>query len=218
MRRLVLLRPDPGASASLARARALGLDTVATPLFAVEPIAWAVPPLDAFDALLLTSANALRHGGAGIGALAGLPVIAVGEATAAEARAAGLTVTDVGYGGIDAALALVPPAQRLLHLSGADRFAATTTHRVTAIAVYHAREIPDPRLPDLAEAVVAVHSARAGARLADVVADRGATMIAAISAAAAAACGSGWESVATADAPSDTALLALAARLCQDRA
>jgi len=46
------------------------------------------------------------------------------------------------------------------------------------------------------------------------VSDRGATSIAAISEAAAEAVGEGWARIEVADQPSDDALLALAARLC----
>ena len=63
-----------------------------------------------------------------------------------------------------------------------------------------------------------VHSPRAGERLAHLLTRRADTAIAAISAAAAAAAGSGWEQVAVADQPTDEALLALAARLCNKTA
>ena len=46
--------------------------------------------------------------------------------------------------------------------------------------------------------------------------ERGAISIAAISAAAAVAAGEGWAAVAIADKPTDEALLALAARLCNN--
>jgi uroporphyrinogen-III synthase len=62
-----------------------------------------------------------------------------------------------------------------------------------------------------------VHSPRAGARLAELMTGRGDIAIAAISAAASAACGSGWRDVAAIAAPDDGALLALAAALCQKR-
>ena len=41
MRRVLVLRPEPGASATVERARRLGLDAVAIPLFEIEPVAWA---------------------------------------------------------------------------------------------------------------------------------------------------------------------------------
>jgi nucleoside-diphosphate-sugar epimerase len=61
--------------------------------------------------------------------------------------------------------------------------------------VYRAAAVPDPGLPSLGGLVVAVHSPRAGARLAELAAVRDGTKIAAISEAAAKACGTGWELV-----------------------
>lgn len=216
MKPLVILRPEPGNAATCEGARALGLDPFACSLFAVEPLAWCAPDPAHYHALLLTSANALRHGGPGLFALAKLPVVAVGAATADAARAAGRVLLCVGSDGVEALLAAIPGHQRLLHLAGADHVAVASPHQVDVIAVYRAVAIDDPRLPDLAGSVAAVHSARAGARLAALVDDRSRTTIAAISAAAAAACGSGWGRIDVAEHPHDTALLALAARLCQD--
>jgi uroporphyrinogen-III synthase len=59
-----------------------------------------------------------------------------------------------------------------------------------------------------------MHSRRAGRRFAELIEDRGSIAIAAISSAAAEAVGSGWETVESADQPTEEALLALAARLC----
>lgn len=217
MKRLLILRPEPGAGATAARASALGLDPILCPLFAIEPVAWDAPDPAAYDALLLTSANAVRHGGAGLGALAALPVLAVGEATAAAARAAGLTVTATGAAGVEALLATVEADQRLLHLTGADHTEVATAHRIDRIAVYRAAAIAEPRLPPTAGLVLLVHSPRAGQRLAELVPDRAATAVAAISEAAAAACGTGWQALDWSDQPTNSALLALAARLCQGR-
>ncbi|MCJ2184366.1 uroporphyrinogen-III synthase, partial [Novosphingobium sp. 1949] len=70
---ILILRPEPGASASLAAARALGLDAQAFPLFTVAPSAWSAPPREAIDALLLGSANALRQAGDQLARYRGLP-------------------------------------------------------------------------------------------------------------------------------------------------
>ena len=96
MTRVLVLRPEPGASATVDRARAMGLDAVATPLFEVEPLDWDVPEASGFDGVLLTSANALRHGGDGLQALRGLKAYAVGDATAQAAREAGFDVAATG--------------------------------------------------------------------------------------------------------------------------
>src|SRR4051794_25280604 len=101
MRRLVVLRPEPGASATAERARMLGLEPVMVPLFEVEPVAWQAPDAARFDALLLTSANAVRMGGEELSKLRRLPVHAVGEATARSALDAGFDVASLGDAGVD---------------------------------------------------------------------------------------------------------------------
>ena len=213
MRRLLLLRPEPGLSASAGRARALGLDVVACPLFRVEPAAWGVPDPAHYDALLLTSANAVRHGGAGLGKLIALPVHAVGAATAAAAREAGFNVATVGNGDVAALLSKLPPQIRLLHLAGEDH-RPVGDDRIERRIVYRSALIAEPRLPALRGLVAAVHSPRAGERLAELAPVREATAIAAISPAAADACGSGWQKLGVAAEPTENSLLALAASLC----
>jgi len=211
MKPLVVLRPEPGASRTAARADAMGLEVRLMPLFLVVPIEWAAPDPSDFDALILTSANAVRHGGEQLETLKPLPVHAVGEATAALARAAGFTVASVGRGGSrDMSL---PAGGRLLHLTG---LANVRTPAAKSIAVYEAWPVERPQgLDTLPGSVVAVHSPRAGRRLAELVKDRSRIAIAAISPAAAEACGGGWSAVQAADEPHDAALLALAARLCE---
>ena len=85
------------------------------------------------------------------------------------------------------------------------------------VAVYASRPIDPPPAIDAAGAVVVVHSPRAGKRLAELVGNRASTAIAAISERAAAACGAGWGHVEIASLPREPALLALAAKLCQNR-
>jgi uroporphyrinogen-III synthase len=215
MRRVLVLRPEPGASATVERARACGLKAIAKPLFEVEPIAWDVPEAASFDALLLTSANALRHGGEGLHALRGLPVYAVGDATAEAAREAGFDIKGTGDAGVERLLGSLELDLKLLHLAGEDRtISQGVRQEVTAIAVYRAREKPPPDFGALEEIVALIHSPRSGRRFAALVEQRSGIAIAAISPAAADAVGGGWESVDAADVPNDDALLALAARLC----
>ncbi len=116
-RSLAVLRPEPGNAATVARIEALGLSAIRLPLFAARSLAWTPPDPAAFDALLLTSANAVRHAGAGLDALCGLPVVAVGEATARAARSAGLMVETVGAGDV-ASVVQASGRTRLLHLAG----------------------------------------------------------------------------------------------------
>lgn len=212
MRRLVVLRPESGASATVGRALERGLEAVAAPLFEVEPLAWEVPDADRFDGLLLTSANAARYSGT---QLRRLPVYAVGDATADAARELGYAIARVGDGGVDQLLGSIDSDVELLHLCGADRRRpSNASQRITAIAVYRAVPVDLPDLTVARDAVVLVHSPRAGRRLAELMRERGSTIIAAISPAAAEAAGDGWAAVECAEKPNDDALLALAARLC----
>lgn len=218
----MILRPEPGASATVARARTMGLEAVAMPLFEVEPVEWAVPDPAGFDALLLTSANAVRHGGPGLAGLRALPVYAVGEATAAAAREAGFEIAASGEGGVERLLGSVPAGVRLLHPCGEHRIEPQAAQAITALPVYRAAELPAPeRLREIEGQTVAVHSPRAARRLAELAGDgaidRSTVRIAAISEAAAAAAGPNWEKCEAADAPDEAALLALAARLCDNR-
>jgi uroporphyrinogen-III synthase len=214
VRKLLLLRPEPGLSASAERARKLGLEVIACPLFQVEPVAWQAPELSDYDALLLTSANAVRLGGPELNKLMGLPVHAVGEATAASAREAGFHVATIGEATALELLAGLPGSLRLLHVAGEDHRDIGERPIERRIA-YRSRAIEEPGLPPLQDLVVAVHSPRSGKRLGAIARVREATSIAAISTAAADACGGGWEQVEVAERPNDNSLLALAARLCQ---
>jgi uroporphyrinogen-III synthase len=209
---LLIVRPEPGASASLALAREMGLDAAAIPLFSVQPVPWdAIDPKN-FSGIVATSANAFRHGGEHLELLKALPVHAVGEATAAAARDSGFIVTTIGEGG-RVALGERLPVGRMLHLAGNDHLPVSEAE---AITVYASRAIDPPPAIDASGAVVVVHSPRAGKRLSELVEDRATTAIAAISEKAAAACGAGWERIEIAGLPREPALLALAAKLCQN--
>ncbi|GAA4709767.1 uroporphyrinogen-III synthase [Sphingomonas lutea] len=215
MTRVLVLRPEPAASTTVARARQLGLDADAVPLFEIEPVAWNAPEATVFDGLLVTSANAVRHGGEALQAVRSLPVYAVGGATAAAARDAGFDIASIGSAGVDDLLDSVSPDLRLLHLAGADRKPPTESRqRITPVTVYRScpREVA---LGEVAGAVALIHSPRAGRRFAELVEDRRTVTLAAISPAAADAAGAGWCKVAAAETPSDEALLALAAQLCK---
>jgi uroporphyrinogen-III synthase len=214
-RRVLVLRPEPGNARTVARLAALGLEAVAMPLFEIVPLAWDAPDPDGFDALLLTSANAVRHAGAGLRTLAALPVVAVGAETARAAEEAGLTVALTGAGDAAAAVAQARAAGggRLLHLSGRDHVATDAT----AIAVY--ASMPRPAaLPPLDRTIALLHSRRAAEAFAALVPapDRSLALLVAISPAALAGAGEGWAHAEAADAPTDAAMAALALRLARD--
>ncbi|WP_414900723.1 uroporphyrinogen-III synthase [Sphingomonas flavalba] len=216
-RPLLILRPEPGAAASARAAAARGLAVTVRPLFEIVPLAWQPPPAAGFDALMLTSANAVRAAGPALAGYTALPVYAVGPATAAAARAAGFTAITAGDDDLVALFALVRAggACRLLHLCGVDRRRADPgALSVTAVPVYDARAVdPPPGLADAADHVVLLHSPRAARHFAALVPDRAATRIAAISAAALAAAGPGWAATAVAARPDDASLLAVAVGL-----
>ena len=220
MRPLVILRPEPGASATAKAAEELGLQPLVMPLFRVEPVSWQAPDPEEFDALLLTSANAIRHGGPGLEGLRNLAAYCVGERTASAAREAGIRVASVGKEGVDALLESLPQDLKLLHLTGAHWREPTTARQpIQHVPVYESVELPRPeRFAEAEGAVAALHSARAASLFARHVAAAGVDFdtiaIAAISPVAAEAAGGGWEAVEAASEPSDAALLAIAARLC----
>jgi len=215
MKRVLVLRPEPGATATVEHARRRGLDAVALPLFEIECVEWKVPAASDFDGLLLTSANALRCGGRQLQTLRSLPVYTVGNATAEAAREAGFGVADTGDAGVDRLLKSIDPKLSLLHLSGEDRRAPTTPKQaITSITVYRARLRYDLDLSSVDHCVALAHSPRAARRFAELVDKKSSITIAAISLEAAHAAGDGWAAVEAAAQPNECALLALTERLC----
>lgn len=223
---LVVIRPEPGCSATVDAALELGLPAQGFPLFAVGPLEWQAPDA-AFDLLLAGSANVFRHGGTGLASLRHLPVWAVGEATASAAREAGFTVERIGQGGLQIVLDQVPANARVLRLAGAERVELAAPKGVTMAerSVYASRPRPMPQ--EVARllgegAVVLVHSAEAmrhfAAECARLGIDRASLALATIGPRVTAAAGSGWRAIATAASPDDRALLATARDLCQDAA
>ena len=223
MKPLIILRPEPGNSASLAAARALGLEAFGAPLFAIQPVQ-SPQPVGPFDAILAGSANAFRHGGATLTGLKHLPVYAVGETTAQAARAVGFAVAATGVGGLQAVLDDLPPdVARLLRLAGRERVSLMPPRGVTLAeqVVYAAEPLPLP--PALMEhftkpCVIALHSAEAARHFARLVPDRAYLSLVCIGQRVAAAAGPGWAEVRCAATPDDPALLALAAAMCQTSA
>lgn len=218
---IAVLRPEPGNGATAARLADRGYTAIRLPLFNVVPLAWEVTDPAGFDALILTSANTLRHGGAALSLLEQLPVHAVGAATAGAARAHGFNVVATGRGNAEALLAGLPRhgVSRALHLGGREAVVATGGPVRRSIAVYasDAVDLPGDAIPALVGAVVMLHSARAATRLATLVdrsgVERAGLRLAAISAAVGNAAGAGWADIAVAPAPSDAALIDVAARL-----
>lgn len=214
-RPLAVLRPEPGNTATADRIEALGLQAIRLPLFAVRALSWTPPDPADHDALLLTSANALRFGGLDLADFLSLPVLAVGEKTAESARLAGFDVMAAGDTDAAAMLALASARglSRVLHLGGLYRAIEAHGPVTRAIAVYASEEVPvaAERIRRLQGATALLHSARAAARLGALVDThaiaRSAIAIAALSPAVAAAAGTGWANIAIAAAPTDAALI-----------
>ena len=212
MTSIAVLRPEPGNAATAGRVEATGARAIRLPLFAVKALEWAPPDPADFDALLLTSANAVRFGGAGLDRFRALPVLAVGAQTAAAARAAGF---DVMASGDSDATALIATAwangvARALHLGGRERGLEAGGPVARAIAIYASEALPvaSSDLDALQGAVALLHSVRAAKRLAELAGPRRSIIgLAAFSPAVAAAAGAGWASIATAAAPNDAALI-----------
>ncbi|WP_019834261.1 uroporphyrinogen-III synthase [Sphingomonas sp. PR090111-T3T-6A] len=219
---VLVLRPEPGATATVSAARALGLEAIAAPLFEVRALDW-IPPTEPPEAVLMTSAQAARLGGTGLALLRDRPLYAVGEATAAAARHAGFTRILVGDAGVDAVVARAARdgVRSLLHLAAREHRAPTIIGMTIERRLVYAAE-PVPALPEAARAalpraVALLHSPRAAALFASLV-DPMAIRIAAISPAARDAAGEGWRAAAIAGRPTDASLLAAAAKLCNHEA
>ena len=215
---LVILRPEPGAAVTAKRAEALGLTPVIHPLFAVEPVSWEAPDPTQFDALLLTSANALRFGGDAVTRYRDLPIFAVGAATAQAARDAGFSQVTEGSGNAADSLREIECVgySRPLHLSGEDRTPyPRLPFAVTTRAVYAAR--PTGAALPTGRYVALLHSVRAAMRFAELCQAAELVDVVAISAAVTEAAGTGWRSISVAPDPTDNAMLALAVPLCDGK-
>lgn len=124
--RLLLTRPEPGASATAARLIGIGHEVVCDPMLQIVPTGSPLPH-GMFDAIAFTSLNAVRALAADAAAAETfhLPAFAVGHRTAAEARAVGFQqVIDCAgdLGSLARTLVLhLPPGASVLHAAGEER-------------------------------------------------------------------------------------------------
>jgi uroporphyrinogen-III synthase len=227
--KLLIIRPEPGASATAARANAAGYDPVLLPFFEIGPVAWTAADPTSYDALLITSANAVRHAGSGLETLRALPVHAVGERTAYAAHEAKLAVASIGASGIDETIIAAADSghRRLLWLAGEEHKSPNLPEwmQLDTIICYSANALPPPAnaAEVIAEAdIVALHSPRAARLFSETLTKLGlaksAITIAALSPTIAAEAGAGWQDIAVAEAPTDSALLSAVAELVRQRA
>ncbi|WP_295527541.1 uroporphyrinogen-III synthase [Novosphingobium sp. Chol11] len=220
---LLIIRPEPGNAATAAAARALGLTVHAAPLFAMAATHWDAPDRAAYTALLAGSANSFRLGGPQLAGLAGLPVHAVGEATAQAARAAGFAVARIGEGGLQPMVLDLPPG-RYLRLAGEKHLPLALPEHVIVddIVVYAARPVPMPESLAAAlrqPAVIALHSGEAAVHFAAEIGRLGITAcdhaLACLAPRIAKMAGIGWQHIEIAHERTDEAVLALARQMCQ---
>ncbi|WP_299193546.1 uroporphyrinogen-III synthase [uncultured Erythrobacter sp.] len=220
---ILVVRPEPGLAATMAAAKAMDLNALGYPLFDIEPREWSAPDADEVDALLIGSANAIRHGGAALEPLKSKPVHAVGQATADAAREAGFEVASVGIGGLQMVLDAIPAPARLLRIAGADHVPLTAPAGVTITTqiAYEAvaLELPEPlRALQELNLIVLLHSAAAAEQFAResrrLALDRSRISLATIGPRVAEAAGTGWRAIHVCEAPSDRALLEMTRDLC----
>ncbi|MBA4353990.1 MAG: uroporphyrinogen-III synthase [Novosphingobium sp.] len=219
---LIVIRPEPGGTATLAAALQRGLDAHAFPLFDVEPRSWQIPQ-GGFDAILAGSANVFRHGGPQLASLTAIPVMAVGATTADAARTAGFKVMHTGEGGLQPLVEALP-AGNYLRLAGQDRVTLTAPAQVRIITevVYaaRARPIPAALVALLGHGgVIALHSGEAARHFAAecerLGIPRNRLYLACLAPRITDLAGPGWGAIETARTRTDTDLLELAARMCQ---
>ena len=225
-RPLFVFRPEPGLRVTLQTAQAAGFDAYGCPLFKVEPVEWSAPDRKDYDALLVGSSNVFRHGGAGLDKLAGLPVYAVGEATAEGAREKGFMVTKTGKGGLQNVLDDIAGRElHFLRLAGEKMIDLDRPKgiEIDTRVVYRTRALQmSPSVSKMLReegGVALLHSGEAAGRLIEecdrLGIDRKAITVAALGPRIAGMAGKGWQAVHTAPQPLDAELLAMAQGLCQ---
>jgi uroporphyrinogen-III synthase len=121
-RRVLVTRPEPGASHTANRLAKSGFEPLVLPLTEIRPLATGPVPAD-FNAVAVTSANALRHApSALVESLRGKPLFAVGSRTANLAREVGIVTVFEGNGDAAGLAGLVAaqltPPSRVLYLCG----------------------------------------------------------------------------------------------------
>ena len=176
--RVHVFRPQADADRTARGLREHGFEPVVTPLFTIVPLP-DTPPEGPFDALVLSSGNAIGPLAQAPEAWRELPVFTVGARTAGRAREAGFTDARSADGDRNDMIALVtgnmPTGARLLMVSGRDRnediaprleqagFAVTdwTAYAAEAVSV-----LPDELKASLARGVeaAALHYSPRGAQ------------------------------------------------------
>ncbi|MER9849496.1 uroporphyrinogen-III synthase [Mesorhizobium sp. M0106] len=165
MLRVLVTRPEPGASRTGRRLADAGFQPILLPLTGTVALPVDAGALADAAAVAVTSANAVRHAPKEvIAALAGLPCHAVGRKTAEAARAAGFLSVSEGAGNAEAladALAGGYAGKTIVYLCGRVRFPGFEEGLLASGVQVRAVETYDTVVLDYSdEAVLARLSAR----------------------------------------------------------
>jgi uroporphyrinogen-III synthase len=216
--KLLIIRPQPGADATAHRLGVAGHEALVMPLFAIEHLPVQRVSAEDYDAILLTSGNAARAAVDFLTGDHGLPIYAVGSATASAMDKLSVPASKIGTEGVAALvdMAAANGHKRLLWLAGEDHSAIPHMDgvRIDVEIVYRSAAVSMP--DDFADMVreadaVILHSSRAAAHFAGqcdaVQLPRADITLATFSHAIAQTAGTGWSAIIVADAPNDAALL-----------
>ena len=160
---VLVTRPEPGATATAERLRAMGFAPQVAPLLTIAPLSAALPPAETLRAVVVASQHAIpplppSH--------RGLPLFAVGDATAEVARRHGFGQVSSADGDAAALAALVgriiPPAGQPLLLAAGQGQGHHLGRLLTGLGfAVERREVyaahPASRLPDAARVMIGGH-------------------------------------------------------------
>lgn len=216
--KVLIIRPQPGADATAQRFSAAGHVPTIMPLFEIQPVATTAISASGYDAIVLTSGNAVRAAEPFLKSNAHVPVYAVGSATARAAEKCAITPFRTGSSGIDSLVdvAVQEGRTRLLWLAGEDHSPLQPRAGVIVdtYIVYKsvAVQAPDDFTAAVAHSdLVILHSSRAAQYFANCCDDAGISRqdvaLATFSDAIARNTGDGWAICIVAPAPNDAALL-----------
>jgi uroporphyrinogen-III synthase len=162
--RLIVTRPEPDATRTAHALIRLGHEAILSPMLDIVRIVGAPPPKADYQAVLVTSANAVRALAAmPHRSLASTPLLAVGDQTALEAKRAGFAFTRSAGGSVEDLVLLVeeelsPEAGPLLYAAGeaqaGDLAKRLTRLRFTIETAIVYRAEPRARLAGAAEEAI----------------------------------------------------------------
>jgi uroporphyrinogen-III synthase len=155
--RVLVVRPEADARRTAARLAEMGHEALVAPVLRIETTG-APPPQSSFDAVAVTSANAVAALASIREGIAGAPLFAVGRRTADALAEAGLPAAYAAPGDgaslAELVAATVAPGGAVLHVAGRDRKgepAASLERRGFRVVVWTAyAAVALPSLPDAA--------------------------------------------------------------------